>query len=146
MSEARYFPALERSTALLAVLVIPLAWLTTSRPISLGVTLGAGLMVLNAWALGRLGRRLFRMPARPGLAVGLFGLKFLALIALVALAVRALPLEPVGLLVGVSVFPMAVLLTALRSGGSAAAGTRTGAEGEAGKDAGIGARAPEEEA
>ena len=107
--------ALERWTALLAAGAILVAWLATPRLISLGVSLGAGLMVLNAWGLGRIAARVLGSGTRPGMAVLWFNLKFALLVAAVYLILRFVPVSPMGFIVGISVFPVAILLTVFTS-------------------------------
>ena len=118
----------ERWTALLAALVLAASWLAAPLRIKLGVSVGAGLMVLNAWVLARIGERLTRGgKARPGLLMLLFNLKMGALIGLIYAAMRYLPIDSIGLLIGVSIFPVAVLIAAVQIGLSVSA---AGAEAE----------------
>jgi hypothetical protein len=71
-------------------------------------------MVLNAWVVRRLGERIMGGDKRPGLVIALFNVKMLLLMLVVALVLRYLPLHPVGFLVGISVFPAAIMAVAVR--------------------------------
>ncbi len=112
--EEKHLIAVEKWTSILAALVAAAALLLLGRRAAFGATLGAGLMVLNAMALRRLGRRAFRTFKKPGAAVLLFNLKMFLLIALVYVVIRYLPVNPVGFVIGISIFPAAILAAAIR--------------------------------
>jgi hypothetical protein len=114
--EPRHLRSVERWTLALAALVIAAATVATSRSTAFAVAVGAGLMSLNAWAIRRIAERVFRdgQRIRAGAAVLLFNLKMLLLIALVLVAISVLHLDGIGFLVGVSVFPVAIVVAALR--------------------------------
>jgi len=101
---------------ILAALVIAASAVAAPRRVAFGVALGAALMVANAWAMRRIGQRVLRSGARPGFAILLLNLKMLLLIALTFVVVRWLPVDAVGFLVGISVFPVAVVVAAVRAG------------------------------
>ena len=111
--DGKQLATVERWTMILALVAIAASAFTMSRPMALGVSLGAALMVLNTWALRRIGQRVLRTFARPGLAILLFNLKMGLLLGLVYVVVRYLPIDAIGFLVGVSVFPVAVVIAAL---------------------------------
>jgi hypothetical protein len=114
--DARHLNAVERWTMILAALAIVAAAVAASRRVAFGVTLGAALMVGNAYAMRRIGQRVLRSFARPGIAILLLNLKMLVLIALVLVVVRYLPVDAIGFLIGISVFPVAVVIAAVRVG------------------------------
>ncbi|MSP59404.1 MAG: hypothetical protein EXR72_03505 [Myxococcales bacterium] len=108
--------AVERWTMILAALAIAAAAAATSRSTAFGVTVGAGLMVANAMVLRRVGQRVLRSLKRPGIAVLLLNLKMAVLIGLVLLIIKYLHVDTLGFLIGVSVFPLAVLVAAIQTG------------------------------
>lgn len=115
--EPRHLQVIERWTLILAALVIVVSALFTSRSTATAVAAGAGLMALNAWAIRRLTARAFRgasTGSRPGLAVLLFNLKMAVVIAAVFVAVKVLGLDAVGFIIGVSVFPVALVIGAVK--------------------------------
>ena len=117
---------LERATLLISAVVIAASFVATSREVALAVAVGAGLMSVNAWAIRKLTERATRndergpvqgqgLASRPGLVLLWFNLKMALLIALVLAAVLVLKLNGIGFLVGISVFPAAVMVTAVRA-------------------------------
>ena len=117
---------LERATLLISAVVIAASFVATSREVALAVAAGAGLMSVNAWAIRKLTERATRndergpvqgqgLASRPGLVLLWFNLKMALLIALVLAAVLVLKLNGIGFLVGISVFPAAVMVTAVRA-------------------------------
>jgi hypothetical protein len=110
-----YLGAVERWTMILAAAVIAAAVVAAPRPIAFAATVGAGLMVANAWAMRRIGRKVALSADRPGAAILLLNVKLLVLIAVVYLAIRVFGLDTLGFLVGVSVLPAALLVAALRT-------------------------------
>jgi hypothetical protein len=114
---------------ILAAIVIAGATILASRPVAFGATLGAGLMVVNALAMRRIGQRVLSA-SRPGAAVILLNLKLLALIALVYVCITVLHLSTLGFLLGISVFPAAIVIAALRAGMSPAEPTDPATDGD----------------
>ncbi len=112
----RHLKDVERWTLILSAILIAASFLALPGRMAFSATVGAGLMVANAWAIRKLGERVFRRVenGQPGVAVLLFNLKMLALIALVYVAVKVLGLDAIGFLLGVSVFPVAIVIAALR--------------------------------
>ena len=108
----------ERWTLVLAAIVIAAATITMSRRVALGVSVGAAIMCLNAYAMRRLGQRVLKTISRPGFAILLFNAKMGLLIAVVYLALRFLPVDAIGFLVGVSVFPVAIVAAAIHENSS----------------------------
>lgn len=106
----------ERWTLIASAVLVAAASLALPGKTALSATVGAALMVANAWAIRRLGERVFRRveSGQPALAVLLFNAKLLVLVGLVYLAVRVLGLDAIGFLLGVSVFPVAIVIAALR--------------------------------
>jgi hypothetical protein len=100
---------------ILAALVIAAAMVAAPRAMAFAVTVGAGLMVGNALALRRIGARVLASSS-PGFAILLLNLKMFVLIALIYVGVHLLHLDAIGLIIGVSVFPVAIVAAALRIG------------------------------
>jgi hypothetical protein len=98
----------------LSALAIVIAVALLGRPMAFAVSVGALLMALNAWVLRRLGVRAFKTFTKPGAAILLFNLKMGALIALVFLIIHYLHVDPVGFVIGISVFPVAIVVVAIR--------------------------------
>lgn len=114
--ELKYLIALEKWTALLALIVMGVGILALSPHAALSVTLGAGLMAANAWAIRRSSQKLGAvLTQRPGFTVLLFNLKMGALAALVWIFIRYLRVDPVWFFIGVSVLPAAIVIVALKN-------------------------------
>jgi hypothetical protein len=113
--EPRHLKTVERWTLILAAIVVAVGFAFLPRPVATAASVGAGLMIVNAWAIRKLAERLFKKAEGPGpgIAVLLFNVKMFALIALVYVAVKVLGLDAIGFLVGVSVFPVAIVAAAL---------------------------------
>ena len=114
-------PAVERWTLGLGAVASLTSLLFASRELGLAVSIGAGLMILNAIALRRVGEKIWSAvhvdtaggKSRPGRAIILFNLKMAGLIAAVYLVVTQLHVNPIGLLIGLSVYPLAAVAVAL---------------------------------
>ena len=109
--DERHLQSLERWTIGLALVVIAAAAVATSRMTLFGVSVGAGLMVANSVVIRSVGSRVIR--AAKGTALLLLNFKMVALMGLVYVAVRLLAVDTLGFIIGVSVFPAAVVATAL---------------------------------
>jgi hypothetical protein len=114
MTAAKYLTAVERWTLGLAALAVAVAVLALDRHRGFGVSVGAGLGALNAWLQNRVGQRAYRTFKRPGATILLLNLKMALLVALVFVAIHFLHVDAVGVLVGISVFPVAILIVAIR--------------------------------
>lgn len=112
--DTKHLVAVERVTLALAAVVIAAAALALGRQMAWGVSVGAALMALNAYALRRLGARAFKTFKSPGAAILLFNLKMGILIALVWAIIRYLKVDPVGFIIGISIFPVAIVVVAIR--------------------------------
>jgi ATP synthase I chain len=112
--DTKHLIAVEKWTLALAAVVVAAAILVLGRRAAFGASLGAGLMALNAWALRRIGQRAFKSFKKPGAAVLLFNLKMGLLIALVYAAIRWLAVDPIAFVVGISIFPVAIVIVAIR--------------------------------
>lgn len=112
--------AVERWTLALGALLIGVGLLMLPPRSQLGISLGAGLMMLNTWMMRRLSARLVRTFAagRPsvGLLLLLFNVKLLLIGVLLFLIIRHLPVDPLSLILGVSILPVAILLRAVQYG------------------------------
>jgi len=112
--ETKHLVSVEKWTLILAAAAIGIAILFLGRRMAFGVSIGAALMALNAYALRRIGMRAFKTFKKPGAAVLLFNLKMGVLIALVWAIIRYLHVDPIAFLVGISVFPLAIVVVAIR--------------------------------
>ena len=108
--------------ALAGVLVIAAA-LTQSRPIALGVAVGAALTCLNFFVLRRLVTKWTSDAAagKSGAAPLLMLPKMVGLMGAVALSILFLPIDPIAFTVGYSLFIVSIVIdttiSALRNGG-----------------------------
>ena len=112
--DAKHLQSLERWTLVLGLVTVAAARVAASRAVASGVAMGAGLMVLNVLVLKAVGTRLLRAPK--SIALLLLNLKMAALFFLVYLAVARLGVDTLGFLIGVSIFPAALLIVAIRVG------------------------------
>lgn len=106
---------IERWNGLFAGILILASALLFSTSVTVGVAVGAGLAVLNFWGVRRLVQASLRTdgPRRAALQlllIGKMGLLFLC----VFLAIRYLPLNAVGLAVGMSVFLLSIAVESIR--------------------------------
>jgi hypothetical protein len=111
----RELARIERWNGLFAGLLVLVAAIFFSTPVAIGVLVGAGLAVVNFWGVRRLVQASLRTdgPRRAALQLLLIG-KMGLLFLLVFLAIRYLPLHPVGLAVGMSVFLISIAVESLR--------------------------------
>ncbi len=114
--DTRHLVSVEKWTLAFAALAVVTAVITVGGRMAFGVTLGALLMCLNAYALRRIGQRAFRTFKKPGATVLLFNLKMALLLALIYFVIRYLPVDPVGFIIGITIFPAAIVATAIRHG------------------------------
>ena len=112
--DEKFLIAVEKWTLVLAAAMIAFGLFALGGRSAFGLSLGAGLMALNAWALRKIGQRSFRTFKKPGAAVLLFNLKMALLIALVYFVIRYLPVNPIAFVVGISIFPAACVVAAIR--------------------------------
>jgi hypothetical protein len=112
--DAKYFIAVEKWTLAFAAVMIAFGLLVLNRRAAFGLSLGAGLMALNAWAIRRIGARAFKTFKKPGAAVLLLNLKMALLIAIVFVVIHYLPVNPIAFVVGISIFPVAIVAVALQ--------------------------------
>jgi len=111
--DTKHLIAVEKWTLGLAAAVVAFSFLALGSRVALGASLGAVLMCLNAWALRKIGEK-SKVLAKPSAAVLLFNLKMGLLIAVVYVVIRYLPIDAVGFVIGISIFPAAILAAALR--------------------------------
>lgn len=113
--DAKHLIALEKWTALLALIVLGVGILVLPRHAAFSIALGAGLMTLNAWVIRRVGEKLGAvLSQKPGLTIALFNVKLGVLLALIFVFIRYLHVDPVSFIVGVSVLPVAIVLVAVQ--------------------------------
>jgi hypothetical protein len=106
---------IERWTLLVSAVVVGAALLAMPRAIAFACAAGALLECANASAIRWLVERAMKSKggATPALGLLLFNLKMAVLIAAVWIALRVLHLDGVGFLLGISVFPVAIVAAAL---------------------------------
>jgi len=112
---AQHLRLVERWTLIVSAVVVGTATLALPRPVAFACAVGAGLECANATALRALTVKAMRSRggATPGLGLLLFNLKMFVLFAMVWVALRVLHLDGIGFLLGISVFPVAVVAAAL---------------------------------
>ena len=113
--EPEHLKRVERWTLVLGALVSGASFLALPRPMAAAAAVGALLMCGNAASLRALTARVTksRGGATPGIGVVLFNFKMGLLVALVWIALRVLHLDGTGFLLGISVFPVAIVAAAL---------------------------------
>jgi hypothetical protein len=111
----RQLRIVERWTLIVAAVVVAAATLVLPRPVAFACAVGAGLECANAWAIRVMVERAMksRGGATPGLGLLLFNAKMAVLVAMVAFALFVLRLDGVGFVLGISVFPVALVAAAL---------------------------------
>jgi hypothetical protein len=112
--DLKHLIAVEKVTLTLAALAIAVAVIALGQRAAFGVSMGAALMGLNAFALRRIGQRAFKTFKRPGVAILLFNLKMGVLLALVWAIIRYLHVDPIAFVVGISIFPVAIVVVAIK--------------------------------
>jgi hypothetical protein len=106
---------IERWNVLLAGIIILAAVVFGSGQIALGVAVGAILAVVNFWSMRLLVAASLRRQGGKRAALQLLLIaKMGILLFLVFLAIRYLPLHPVGLAVGLSIFLISIAVESLR--------------------------------
>src|SRR5437773_3772291 len=97
----RELARIERLNGVFAAVLIAAAFVFFDRAVAIGVAVGAGLSVINFYGMRKLiGASLRRRGTQRALLQLLLILKMGVLFVLVFLAIRFLPLNPVGLAVG----------------------------------------------
>lgn len=108
--ELKHLIAMEKWTALLALVVLTIGLLLLDRHRALGLSLGAGLMAINAWAIRQLAERFGNvLKGRPGAAILLFNIKMGVVIALCFVLIRVFGVDPLTFVIGISVLPVAIV-------------------------------------
>ncbi len=112
----KHLIAVEKWTCLLAAVVLGLGMVVLSRHAAFSLAIGAALTTLNAVAIRRLTQRLGAvLTAKPGLTIVLFNLKMGVIIGLVFAAIRWLHVDPLPLIVGISLMPAAIVIVAIQN-------------------------------
>ena len=121
--ESKHLRAVERFNLVIAGVVCLGSLVFWQRAIALGAFLGAGLAVVNFWAIRRVSEAGLKTKSeRKRLVLISFLLaKMGALIALVYLAVRFLPINVVAFMVGLSTFLVSIMIVSFRGVGHTAA-------------------------
>lgn len=115
--ELAHVLGVERWCALFALLFLGAALLLADRRFQLGVVLGSGLMLLNLFLLRGILSRLFRAfllhRLSTALLLVLLNLKLLVLGGVICLFTHYLKINPLSLILGVSVLPLGALCRAV---------------------------------
>lgn len=115
--ELKHLIAFEKWTCLLAVVVLACGLIFCDRHAALSLSLGAGLMSLNAWSIRQIGERFgAALRARPGVGMLLFNIKMGLLIAICYVLITHLGIDPKFFTIGISVLPVAIVIVALQHG------------------------------
>ena len=114
--ESKHLRAIERFNLVIAVAICLGSLLFWQRGIALGAFLGAGLAVVNFWAIRRVSEAGLKTKSeRKRLVLISFLLaKMGALIALVYLAIRYLPINVLAFIVGLSTFLVSIMIVSFR--------------------------------
>jgi hypothetical protein len=109
--EAKQLVAVEKWTLAFAAFVVAFALLTLRGRMAFGVSVGAALVSLNAWSIQKLGQA-----SKQGLKARLVlaSLKTMAMLGLVFVLLYFLRIDPIGFIIGISVFPAAIVAVAIR--------------------------------
>lgn len=113
---ARFIRGLEITNLMVGVIAVTVAYLVAGPgPLHLGVVVGAAISALNLRAMVWLGGKVISAGrhSRTRYAV-IFGLKLAVLVAVVWGAMSALPVEPLGLMLGFSTILPAILLMTVK--------------------------------
>lgn len=109
------FHRIERLNYLLGALLIAASVFVGTRAQVLGVVVGVVITCLNFSVIRRLVTRLLQVaPERRGITAFYFVPKMAALMAAVALAIYFLPISPMGLAVGFSIFLVSIAVESVR--------------------------------
>jgi mannitol-specific phosphotransferase system IIBC component len=115
--ELKHLIAFEKWTCLLAVIVLAFGLLFLPRHAALSLSLGAGMMALNAWAIRHISERYgLALRARPGFAMLLLNIKMGVIIALCWCLIRYAHIDPLAFVIGISVLPVAIVIVGLSHG------------------------------
>jgi hypothetical protein len=125
---------IERLNYVLALVVVVIGLLTQTRPVVLGLMVGAGLTCLNFNVLRRLVVKWTAEAAsgKPGNASLLMLPKMVGLMGAVAVAVLLLPIDVIAFTIGYSIFIVSIVIDTTYAAFSAA--EPAGPAGPAGKD------------
>lgn len=115
--ELKHLIAFEKWTCLMAVVFVLGGILLLDRHGALSLSLGAGMMALNAWFIRHIAERYgLALRARPGFAMLLFNLKMGALVALCWILINHVHVDPKLFAIGISVLPLAIVVVAIEHG------------------------------
>lgn len=113
--DPKHLTAIERWNLTFAVIFTAGAALFFDRAMALGVAVGALIGCTNFWSIHKLIAKSLRSTGtRRAVLQILLGAKMILLLVAVFLAIRFLPLSPVGLAFGLSVFLLSIAVVSLR--------------------------------
>src|SRR5262249_53154712 len=109
--------AVERTTLLLGAVIVAFTLVFCSRLVAFSAAIGAVLVGLNAIAIRRVGSSVAKLPRekRPSMPLLLFNVKMGVLMALIYVVLRYLHVAPVAFIIGISTFPVAFGIVAVRA-------------------------------
>jgi hypothetical protein len=106
---------IERLNYLFGVVLIAVSIFTAKQSFTLGISIGVVLCCANFSLIRRLVARLLKVaPEKRGVTAFYFVPKMAALMALVALAIYFLPISPLGLGIGFSIFLLSIMVESVR--------------------------------
>lgn len=115
--ELKHLIAFEKWTCLLAVVVLACGLVFCDRHAALSLSLGAGLMSLNAWSIRHIAERFgSALKARPGIGMLLFNIKMGLLVAICWVLINHVHVDPKFFTIGISVLPVAIVIVAIQHG------------------------------
>lgn len=113
--DPKHLTSIERWNWLFAAIFIAVAAVWFAPRVALGVAVGALLSSVNFYSLHRLIVKSARVPGRRKLALQLLLVAKMGLIlALIFLAMRFLPVSPIAMAVGLSVFLLSIAVESFR--------------------------------
>jgi hypothetical protein len=115
---APHLAAIERWAILFGASLVGTTLFWGSPRVQLGACVGATLSILNARSLRFFGSRLSKFGGTSSVAllVTLFQLKLGVLAVLLYLALKLLPIQPIALVLGLSVLPLAIVARGIQYG------------------------------
>ena len=113
--DSQSFERIERMNYLFGALLVAVAVLVAPLPYLFGIAVGVAITCVNFTTVCRLVRRLLAAaPEQRGTTAFYFVPKMVALIAAVAAAIYFLPIAPLGLAIGFSIFLLSIAVESFR--------------------------------
>ncbi len=114
--ELKHLRAIERFNLMIAVAICLASLIFWRRGIALGAAIGAGLSVVNFWAIRRVVEAglASTSPRKRLVLISLLVAKMAALIGLVFVVIRFLPINVLAFIVGLSTFLLSIMIVSFR--------------------------------